>query len=86
MWICGKYGYIDYHGDILINPIYDEATDFQKNIAVVVKDGKWCVINQKGSIIVNIDACYIACMTSSWSIIAGMNPWYDQEGQLHDER
>jgi len=83
--IRGKYGYLDYHGDVVIDPIYDEASDFQKNIAVVLKDGKWSIIDQTGSIIANLDACYEARMTPSGSIITGMNAWNDQDGQLHDE-
>jgi hypothetical protein len=47
----GKYGFIDSKGKIQIEPIYEEAQSFRKEGAVVMKDGKYGIINQSGNII-----------------------------------
>ena len=48
----GKYGFINKEGKVIVDYIYDDAT--QQNAygyAGIKKDGKWGVIDQKGSVI-----------------------------------
>lgn len=44
-----KMGYIDTEGKIVIEPIYDFATGFSENIAIVSKDDKFYAIDIKGN-------------------------------------
>ena len=49
----GKYGYVDNKGIVVVDYIYDDATEQNKyGYAAVKKDGKWGSIDQKGKIIV----------------------------------
>ena len=52
----GKYGYLDVNGDVVIEPIYDGASDFNDGIARIKKFGKFGYINTKGKL--TIDAIY----------------------------
>ena len=49
----GKYGYVDEDGQVIVNYIYDDATE-QNNYGYVSvkKDGKWGALNQKGEVVV----------------------------------
>ena len=48
----GKWGYKDKSGKVIVEPIYDFATDINEyGFAGIVSDGKWGVINSKGEII-----------------------------------
>lgn len=48
----GKYGFVDKQGNIVIDYIYDEATEQNSyGYAGIKKDGKWGVIDSKGNII-----------------------------------
>ncbi len=49
----GKYGYVDKNGVVVINYIYDDATEQNDSGFVAVKkDGKWGAINSKGETVV----------------------------------
>lgn len=48
-----RWGYMDAQGRIRLEPILDDAQDFQRNgLAVVVKDGKTGIINLNGQFVV----------------------------------
>ncbi len=48
-----KYGYTNKSGDIIVQPIYEKAYEFnQYGFAAIKKDGKWGVLNQKGEEVV----------------------------------
>ncbi len=47
-----KWGYMDYHGNIIIPPIYEYAFDFKSERAIVIKDNKRGVIDKKNKIII----------------------------------
>lgn len=49
----GKYGYVDEDGQVIVNYLYDDATE-QNNYGYVSvkKDGKWGALNQKGEVVV----------------------------------
>ena len=45
----GKYGYVDKNNVVVVNYIYDDATEQNNSGYVAVKkDGKWGAINSKG--------------------------------------
>lgn len=49
----GKYGYVNNKGIVVVDYIYDDATEQNKyGYASVKKDGKWGAIDQKGKVIV----------------------------------
>lgn len=48
----GKYGYIDKNQNVVVDYIYDDATEQNSyGFASVKKDGKWGAINKKGEIV-----------------------------------
>ncbi|OGU10481.1 MAG: hypothetical protein A2X61_08705 [Ignavibacteria bacterium GWB2_35_12] len=47
----GKWGYINTKGKIVIEPIYEEAYDFEKGKAIVKLDSVWYYINKNGKVI-----------------------------------
>ena len=49
-----KWGFIDNQCNILVNPKYDYANDFSKDIAKVQLNGKTGYINTKGEQITNV--------------------------------
>lgn len=50
----GKYGYKNKDGIVVVNYIYDDATEQNKyGFAAVKKDGKWGAIDSEGNIVVN---------------------------------
>lgn len=49
----GKYGYINKDGVVVVNYIYDDATEQNKyGFAAVKKDGKWGAIDEEGNMVV----------------------------------
>ena len=49
----GKYGYVNKNGIVVVDYIYDDATEQNKyGYAAVKKDGKWGCIDQQGKVIV----------------------------------
>ena len=48
----GKYGFLDKSGKVIVDYIYDDATEQNKyGYAAVKKDGKWGSIDNKGTLI-----------------------------------
>lgn len=50
----GQYGYINKKGEIITEPIYQDAKNFKEGIALVKKDGLFGFINTKGEIVIPI--------------------------------
>jgi len=48
-----KYGYIDITGTIVIQPIYEKASDFRDGVAIVKYGDKWGVLGSNGKWIIN---------------------------------
>ena len=49
----GKYGFVDKNGNVVVNYIYDDATEQNAyGFAAIKKDGKWGSINKEGKVIV----------------------------------
>lgn len=56
-----KYGYIDLEGNIIIPPIYLDASNFKEGLALVKKeDGKYSSINSYGKIINTYNYDYVS--------------------------
>ena len=56
----GKYGYVNKNGDLIVNHIYDDATEQNHfGYCAVKKDGLWGVLKSDGTVIlepsVNLD-------------------------------
>lgn len=51
MRIKDKWGYVDGEGNVVIEPIYDDAKEFQEGLAAVSIDGFWGFIDIEGIII-----------------------------------
>ena len=53
----GKYGYVNKNGDLIVNPIYDDATEQnQFGYCAVKKDGYWGVLKSDGTVILKPSA------------------------------
>ncbi|MBD3338372.1 MAG: hypothetical protein GF353_04655 [Candidatus Lokiarchaeota archaeon] len=71
----GKYGFIDYKGNIIITPVYDCVREFSEGVAWVnlkgfksyydCLGGKWGFINEKGNIIRDINLDLVNLITFS---------------------
>lgn len=49
----GKYGFVNKDGTVIVNYIYDDATEQNEyGFSAVKKDGLWGAINQKGEVVV----------------------------------
>ena len=49
----GKYGFVDKNGNVVVDYIYDDATEQNAyGFAAIKKDGKWGSINKEGKVIV----------------------------------
>lgn len=50
----GKYGYVDSMGKFAIKAVYSKVGTFHNNLALVTKDGKNYVINNKGKVVTRL--------------------------------
>lgn len=57
---AGKYGFIDRTGKEVIAPIYDKVYPMYEEKAVVIKDGKYHIINNLGNIIYSFNDSVIS--------------------------
>lgn len=77
----GKYGFINKEGVVVVNYIYDDATEQNEyGYSAIKKDGLWGVIDQKGNIIVepkyNLDNNVIINFIGKWHISEDLNANY----------
>lgn len=54
----GKFGYCDSAGKLIISPQYDNANLFQNGFAVVCRNEKYGVINEKNKVIIPLNYAY----------------------------
>ncbi len=77
----GKYGYTDKDGNVVIDYIYEDATE-QNNFgyAAVKKDGKWGAIDKEGKIVAetqyNLDNNIIIDFIGKWHLGEDINSYY----------
>ena len=48
----GKYGFINYSGKMVINPLFDYANGYKEGLAAVEKDHKYGYIDKKGNVVI----------------------------------
>lgn len=77
----GKYGFINKDGVVVVNYVYDDATEQNEyGYSGVKKDGLWGVIDQKGNIIVdpnyNLDNNTIINFIGKWHLSEDLNANY----------
>ena len=79
------YGYVDKDGNVVVEYIYDDATEQNEyGFAAVKKDGKWGAINNKGEVIqeptYNLDDYLVVDFIGKWHLGRDMNMnYYNQE-------
>ena len=80
-----QYGYVDKDGNVVVEYIYDDATEQNEyGFAAVKKDGKWGAINNKGEVIqepnYNLDDYLIVDFIGRWHLGKDLNMnYYNQE-------
>ena len=75
------YGYVDKDGNVVVEYIYDDATEQNEyGFAAVKKDGKWGAINNKGEVIqeptYNLDDYLVVDFIGKWHLGRDMNMNY----------
>ncbi|MFZ2959028.1 MAG: WG repeat-containing protein [Candidatus Ozemobacteraceae bacterium] len=55
MYNTKRYGFIDHNGNIVIEPIYDDAKGFHRDRAAVRKGKLWGFINSKGEVAIPLE-------------------------------
>ena len=77
----GKYGYVDQNGIVVVDYIYDDATE-QNNYGYVAvkKDGKWGALDQKGKVEVEptyeLENNLVVDFISKWYLAEDINAKY----------
>ena len=77
----GKYGFVDKDGKVVVNYIYDDATEQNRfGYAAVKKDGNWGSINKKGEVVLepsrNLEGSYIINFIGKWHLAEELNMNY----------
>ena len=80
-----KYGYVDKEGNVVVEYIYDDATEQNEyGYAAVKKDGKWGSINSSGEVvqepIYDLDSYLVIDFVGKWHLRKDINMnYYNQE-------
>ena len=77
----GKYGYVNNNGIVVVDYIYDDATEQNKyGYVSVKKDGKWGALDQKGKVIVEptytLNNTFLIDFISNWHLASDVNANY----------
>ena len=77
----GKYGYIDKNGNIVVDYIYDDATEQNAyGFAAVQKGGKWGSIDKKGNIVqepkYSLENNFKIDFIGKWHLCEDLNAYY----------
>ncbi|MNT29774.1 KWG Leptospira [compost metagenome] len=81
----GKYGYVDKNGNVVVDYIYDDATEENEyGFASVKKNGLWGSIDEKGKVVLepkyNLDQYVIVNFIGKWHYGKDINMnYYSQE-------
>lgn len=76
----GKWGFVDNNGEMIIEPIYDDARSFTSELAAVKKNGVWGFIDMEGNTAVDFifeDArdfssngcCFVKTKDGYWALL-----------------
>lgn len=77
----GKYGYVNEKGVVIVDYIYEDATEQNKyGYVAVKKDGKWGSLDAKGNVVVeptyNLENTLVVDFISKWHLSYDMNANY----------
>lgn len=77
----GKYGYVNSKGIVVVDYIYEDATEQNKyGYVAVKKDGKWGALDQKGKVVVEptytLNNALVIDFISSWHLASDINANY----------
>lgn len=77
----GKYGFVNKDGVVVVNYIYDDATEQNEaGYAAVKKDNKWGAINQNGTVVVEpsltLDNNTVIDFIGTWHLAEDVNAGY----------
>lgn len=77
----GKYGYIDKNGNIVVDYIYEDATEQNSyGFAAIKKDGKWGAIDKNGTIVAEnkyeLKNNILIDFIGKWHIAEDVNSYY----------
>ncbi len=77
----GKYGYVNQEGVVVVNYIYDDATEQNRyGYVAVKKDGKWGALDQKGKIIAQpnqtMENNVVIDFIGEWHLAEDLNAYY----------
>ena len=77
----GKYGFTDKQGNIIVDYLYDDATEQNKyGFVAVKKDGKWGALNKEGNVVIepkyNLDSNLLIDFIGKWHLGQDINMNY----------
>lgn len=77
----GKYGFVDLKGNVVVDYIYDDATEANKyGYAAIKKDGLWGAIDSEGNIVIepyyNLDENLLIDFIGKWHLGLDLNMNY----------
>ena len=77
----GKYGFVDKNGVVIVDYIYDDATEQNEyGYAGIKKDGKWGAIDSTGKVIVNptytLSQNTVVSFIARWHLAPDLNANY----------
>ena len=77
----GKYGFVDKDGKVVVDYVYDDATNQNSyGFAGVKKDGKWGSIDRKGNVVIqptyNLDSYLLVDFIGGWHLGQDVNMNY----------
>ncbi|HPJ02920.1 MAG TPA: WG repeat-containing protein [Candidatus Limiplasma sp.] len=49
-----KWGFVDRNGEVIVETIWDSASEFSEGLAGVERDGKWGFINIYGDLVIDL--------------------------------
>ena len=77
----GKYGYCDKNGNVVVDYIYDDATEQNKyGYCAVKKDGAWGSLDSKGNVVAtpayNLENNLLIDFIGKWHVSQDLNAYY----------
>lgn len=78
------YGFVNSHGEMVIDPVYDYAESFHEGRAVVGRDEKYGFIDERGEIVVPLkyEACGSFRSGVGWGRLGQKKVFFDPDGNV----